>query len=106
MALGVRNLFDQYDQPENRLSHALAVALAEDDHLRRTFLRRFVTLAHETPDQVDVAEQRLPGESDTNEIEADRRGLPDICLYNDDGWSVAIECKVEAELSASQLNRH
>ena len=31
----MRNLFDQYHQPENRLSHALAVCLHED----RTLLR-------------------------------------------------------------------
>ena len=26
----MRNLFDQYDEPENRLSHALAICLHED----------------------------------------------------------------------------
>ena len=106
MALEVRNLFDQYKQPENRLSHALAVALAEDPRLRRSFLRHFVNSAHDTNARIDVAEQRLPGEPDTSEEEADRRGLPDICLYNDDGWALAIECKVEARLSAEQLIRH
>ena len=34
----MRNLFDQYDQPENRLSHALAVCLHEDRTLLRGFL--------------------------------------------------------------------
>lgn len=34
----MRNLFDQYNQPENRLSHALAVCLDED----RRFLREFL----------------------------------------------------------------
>jgi len=106
MVLEVRNLFDQYEQPENRLSYALAVALAEDHRLRRSFLRRFVNSARDMPAKIDVAEQRLPGESDTKEEEADRRGLPDICLYSDDSWAVAIECKVEARLSAAQLVRH
>ena len=34
----MRNLFDQYDQPENRLSHALAVCLNEDRRLLTKFL--------------------------------------------------------------------
>jgi hypothetical protein len=35
----MRNLFDQYNQPENRLSHALAVCLSEDRRLLTRFLR-------------------------------------------------------------------
>ena len=34
----MRNIFDQYSHPENRLTHALASCLAED----RKLLRRFV----------------------------------------------------------------
>jgi hypothetical protein len=65
-----------------------------------------VNPSHNLPDKIEVAEQRLPGEPDIGEEEAERRGLPDICLYNQDGWAVAIECKVEAALSISQLKRH
>lgn len=35
----MRNLFDQYSQPENRLTHALMTALHEDRGLLALFLR-------------------------------------------------------------------
>jgi len=35
----LRNLFDQYSQPENRFTHALLTALNEDRKLLNAFLR-------------------------------------------------------------------
>ena len=36
----MRNVFDQYDQPENKLTHALMTTLSRDRGLIRPFLRR------------------------------------------------------------------
>lgn len=102
----MRNLFDQYDQPENRLSHALAVCLYED----RALLRRFLAwIAANPPARVNlfVAEQSLPGDPPvSSEEEAERRGLPDIVIHDGATWCVLIESKVQAALSHDQLARH
>lgn len=42
----MRNVFDQYDQPENRVTHALMSALHEDAKLLKAFLRE---VAREAP---------------------------------------------------------
>jgi len=33
-------------------------------------------------------------------------GLPDACIYTDNGWILIIESKVAARVSINQLNRH
>jgi hypothetical protein len=35
----VRNLFDQYTHPENRLTHALVSSIAQDQYLLREFIK-------------------------------------------------------------------
>jgi hypothetical protein len=37
----MRNIFDQYSQPENRLTHSLVMALHYDRNLLKSFLSRF-----------------------------------------------------------------
>jgi hypothetical protein len=102
----MRNLFDQYAQPENRLTHALAVCLHEDPRL----LRRFLTFASLVPPsnarRLLIVEQRLPGDPPDQELDSDRRGLPDIVIHDDDRWCIIIESKVTAPLRADQLRRH
>ena len=102
----MRNLFDQYDQPENRLSHALAVCLHED----RTLLRRFVAWIGVKPPvratELLIAEQSLPGDPPESEEQAERKGLPDIVIHDGAVWCVLIESKVQAALTDDQLTRH
>lgn len=102
----MRNLFDQYNQPENRLSHALAVCLDED----RRFLRRFLRWADVKPPvpvaDLTIVEQSLPGDPPESEEEAERKGLPDIIVHDAASWCLLIESKVQAALSADQIRRH
>jgi hypothetical protein len=90
----MRNVFDQYTQPENRLTHALISALSED----RQLLRRFVgwaarqRVARSAP--LEIIEQGLPGERADTEEEAEKRGLPDACIYQGDDWALLIESKI------------
>jgi hypothetical protein len=109
----VRPLFDQYTQPENRLTHALACALHHDRAILRSFLRWIGAEAVPPPDRLRVVEQRLPGEEiegvEITEAESERRGLPDICIYDDNEerpWALAIESKAQAKAYADQLRRH
>ena len=102
----MRNLFDQYTQPENRLSHALAICLHED----RTLLRKFLAWIEAKPPvregKLVVAEQNLPGDPPESEEEAERRGLPDIVIHDGNAWCLLVESKVQAELTDDQLTRH
>lgn len=99
----MRNVFDQYSQPENRLTHALAVALFEDTRLLKVFVRKVA--GKDFPvGRLKIVEQRLPGQLEPSE--ADAHGLPDICIHDDDQWCLIVECKVAAGLHNSQLVRH
>jgi len=102
----LRNLFDQYTQPENRLSHALAVCLDEDRGLLGDFINWIGPTRTIKADSLHVIEQSLPGEVSSSEQEAERRGLPDIIIHDDDSWCVLIESKINAPLTDDQLNRH
>ncbi|MFO0992768.1 MAG: hypothetical protein U1E67_12655 [Hyphomicrobiales bacterium] len=103
----MRNIFDQYSQNENRLSHALASILQLDVDLRRSFMKEFIP-AEGRPDasRVGVSEQSYPGQPSMAEEEAERRGLPDIWLFEDQGWCAVIECKITAPLLSDQIVRH
>lgn len=100
----LRNIFDQYSQHENRLTHALVSALAEDPSLMRKFIRWITGVA--PPKRLSIVEQQLPGEYELSEQEYEQRGLPDAWIHDDDEWSLLIESKVSAKLSRNQLERH
>ncbi len=102
----MRNLFDQYMQPENRLSHALAVCLHEDRSLLRAFLSWMGVRAPANAKALTIVEQILPGDPPETEAEAERQGLPDIVIHDEDRWCVLIESKVQAALTEDQLKRH
>lgn len=102
----MRNLFDQYTKPENRLSHALAVCLDEDRALLRGFLAWMGIRPPGRGSPLSVVEQTLPGELPESEDEAERRGLPDIVIYDGSRWCVVVESKLGSPVSEEQLRRH
>lgn len=102
----MRNLFDQYAQPENRLTHALISALSEDRRLLWRFVKWAIAERLARSTKLQVIEQGLPGESSVTEEDAERRGLPDACIYEEDRWALLIESKVSAPLRTEQLRRH
>lgn len=102
----MRHLFDQYNHPENRLTHALVSSLANDPNLLRKFIRWTTTEERPPRSQLSVVEQTLPGDEEPrDEDEAERRGLPDGWIYDDDGWCLVIESKIESPLNRDQLDR-
>jgi hypothetical protein len=105
----MRNLFDQYDQPENKLTHALVCTLQSDRKLIRPFLSRLGIRGIPPMRQIQVVEQQVPGEAVSGN-ENESKGLPDACFYDnsDDniGWAVLVESKVQAGISLNQLKRH
>jgi hypothetical protein len=101
----MRNLFDQYSQPENRLTHALLACLDEDRSLLRRFLK-WVTGSVPTG-RVAIYEQGLPGSpAALPEDEVEKRGLPDGCITDEKDWTLLIETKFAAPLTSDQLRRH
>ena len=53
----MRNVFDQYDQPENKLTHALFCALNNDRKLIVPFLRWLGIAEHPPASKLKVAQQ-------------------------------------------------
>ncbi len=104
----MRNVFDQYLQPENRLTHALMTALHEDRWLLARFLREIAGVKPPTaPSGLSVLAQQLPETPPVSEDEAERRGIPDGWIYSVDAeWCVVIESKVLIRLSDDQIERH
>lgn len=102
----MRNVFDQYSQPENKLTHALLVSLDSDRWLLKRFIH-WVTGKNIGKQKLVVLEQSLPGdEGDLSEEEIQHRGLPDGCITDEDSWGLLIESKFAARPSADQLRRH
>jgi len=101
----VRNLFDQYDQPENRLTHALVCTLQSDRYLIRPFLHRLGARGMPPTHKIHIVEQQVPGEPVSGN-ENESKGLPDACFYDNNGWAVLIESKINAGISVKQLVRH
>lgn len=103
--LRVRNIFDQYSQPENRLTHALMTSLVAEPRLLRHFVRWVTGQAVQR--RLDIEEQQVPGEeSGDNEEDAERRGLPDAWIHDGHSWALIIESKIKAPLTNGQLRRH
>ncbi len=103
----MRNVFDQYSQPENRVTHALATALHEDRKLLRAFLR---DIANNSPPKgtrsLEISEQTYPGEPEPEAEETERPGIPDAWITAGDDWCLVIENKVLITATTDQLTRH
>ena len=104
----LRNIFDQYSQSENRVTHALLSALNEDRRLLGLFLRELVkTRPPVDARKLSVLEQQYPGEEEPSEEELDRRGIPDGWIFaEEEAWCVLIESKVLVPLRAGQIASH
>lgn len=103
----MRNIFDQYSQPENRLTHALLSCLAEDHRLCRQFLVWTTGRPTKAATRLEVSEQSLPGDRfERTEEDAERQGLPDGVITAGDSFALIIESKVAAPIRADQLRRH
>ncbi len=101
----MRSVFDQYDLPENKLTHALMVTLANDRRLVRPFLKFLGAKRIPALKNIELGLQRVPGETADSDEEGEQ-GLPDGCFFDQDGWAVVLEAKVQAGISVGQLKRH
>ncbi len=104
----MRNVFDQYTQVENRVTHALVTGLNEDRDLLGSFLTDLIRIRPPVaPKKLSVIEQKYPGSTETPEDAPERRGIPDGWVYSvEASWCVLIENKVLASVSLDQIRRH
>ena len=101
----MRNVFDQYEQPENRLTHAFMVSLEKDRTLLKAFLKWIEAERVPPVSSIQLAEQEVPGFYKSSDDKSERKGLPDGFIYSRE-WAVLIESKVQSRLSKDQLDRH
>jgi hypothetical protein len=101
----MRNLFDQFQQEENQLTHALASVLAWNPPLCRRFVRDFINIRVNPSERFEVVQQHIPGSEDPVD-KSIRRSLPDACIHGSADWCLVIESKIAAPLELDQLRRH
>lgn len=107
----MRNIFDQYEQPENRLTHALACSLYKDHNLLKSFLFDLLQVPHRSINNLKVLTQSLPKHLENcftkpKESKDLNNGLPDIVIYDETGWCVFVEAKVASSICKKQIERH
>jgi len=101
----IRNVFDQYEQPENKLTHALMVTLSNDRKLIKPFLKLVGAKNVPSLKDIELGVQCAPGQEAVSAKDG-QEGLPDGCFFSQEGWAVILEAKVQAKPSGSQLKRH
>jgi len=101
----MRNVFDQYDQQENKLTHALVSALHYERKLVLPFLNWLKVKNIPPLKNIKIVQQQLPGE-DSQILTSDCDSIPDACFCDNENWTVLIESKVQAHISTNQLERH
>jgi len=90
------NLFESYDQPENKLTFALLQTLACDGRLARSFLRRAFPGLSVPRGTVSVYSQRKPARG-----RGFRASDPELDLSTPDGWLGADDLLVAVEVKRS-----
>jgi hypothetical protein len=102
----MRNVFDQYQHPENRLTHALACCLDADPRLMRSFLSFVMDKDGGGQSDLRIVEQQLPGMPADETEESANGSLPDAWIYGESDWALLIEAKVQSKIELGQLKRH
>lgn len=102
----MRNVFDQYTQTENYVTHAVITALVEDELLRAEFLREIAKINPPINSSLTIAEQSLPGRSAPPKEEAEKRGVPNAWFTTDENWCLLMESKVLSDPAMAQLASH
>ena len=106
----MRNVFDQYSQPENCVTHALMCALNEDRKLLYSFLKDIARQIPPTKSRLLViSEQSYPGAVGSVEIDENAekmRRIPDAWITAGEEWCLVIENKVLDDPKIRQLKGH
>lgn len=96
------NVFNQYVQEENRLTHALGVTLSRSRKFQAAFLKKLAG----NPRLRRKTEIRLQLAGGVAEYNGEKCGIPDLAIIDDQNNAVIAEVKLGANLTASQLASH
>ncbi|MBI4331146.1 MAG: PD-(D/E)XK nuclease family protein [Chloroflexi bacterium] len=106
-----RNIFNQYPeaQTENRVTHALAHAVASSQRLTDDFV--VFLLNRDCPRGCSIKEQKsgvkLAPAAPNGNVAGAGRTIPDLWIYNEEeGFTCVIENKITAPLETQQLVEH
>jgi hypothetical protein len=102
----LRNIFDQYEQPENRLTHALVTTLDQERGLLIHFLDWLGVKCVPNKNYIRISQQQVPGVVQDDADVLVKKGLPDAAIFDQAGFAVLFECKVQAKVDLDQLSRH
>ena len=95
------NIFDQYTQLENRLTHALAVTLKRSALFRTAFIKEFAP--HSRLEKgFSVTPQLATGKTSSTKND-EISGIPDLALIDKEDRAIIIESKVGSILHHQQL---
>jgi hypothetical protein len=100
----MRNIFDQYTQPENKLTHALVSGFHREPQLLRSFLK-WAGIKAIPEGNIQIHEQHVPGLPLMSNGD-EEKGLPDAFISKGNQWAVIIESKVQSDYCLDQLRRH
>jgi len=103
----MRNIFDQYEQPENRLTHALFTVLhREKQTLLVPFLKWVGIPTVPRANNLTILVQQVPGTTAIDSDDSSKMSLPDACIHDENSWIALFECKVQASLNHEQILQH
>jgi len=103
----MRNVFDQYSQAENRLTHALFTALDQDREMLANFLHDICTIETRTPaSDLSLTVQQYPDGDAYNDNAAEASSIPDAWIVDPAGQALVFEMKITAPLDKKQLDGH
>ncbi|XDZ65960.1 hypothetical protein AB8880_00770 [Alphaproteobacteria bacterium LSUCC0684] len=106
----MRNVFDQYSQNENKLTHALFAALNNDPDLLACFIKNICGVSPPKSPELQICVQTYPwaknypdGDSKARNI----RNIPDAWIFDEKSeFTMVFEAKITAPLDENQLKGH
>jgi hypothetical protein len=104
----LNNIFDQYDQEENRVTNAFLQTLAKNGELLKTFLEKYFNIHVNKNANVVISSQKEPlGLGDEENDRERAEGIPDGWIIIDEEKAIVFETKiVRNDIRRDQLLAH
>lgn len=91
----LNNIFDQYDQEENRVTNAFLQTLARNEDLLKTFLKKYFNIHVSKSANVVISSQKEPfGLGDEEDDRKRAEGIPDGWIIIDEEKAIVFEVKI------------
>lgn len=95
----LNNIFDQYDQEENRVTNAFLQTISKDKRLLKTFLLEYFDIRLAENSNVIISSQKVPfGLGDKKEDREKAEGIPDGWIIIDEEIALVFEAKIKRDM--------